>query len=150
LDNCPDEPGAAENHGCKDKQLVALSAEKIEILDKVYFATGKARIRAQSYRLLDNVAAVLAAHPEIAKVRVEGHTDDQGDDGENLRLSQERADAVRAYLVGKGKVDAARLEAAGYGETRPIKDNATDEGRAENRRVEFVIVPQAAAPAAKE
>ncbi len=139
LDNCPDEPGTVDNKGCKTKQLVVLTKEKLEILDKVYFATGKTTIEKRSHPLLTNVAEVMKAHPEILRVRVEGHTDDVGEDAANKRLSQGRADAVRAFLIGAG-VDAARLEAMGFGEEQPVLPNSTNKGRAANRRVEFKIV----------
>jgi outer membrane protein OmpA-like peptidoglycan-associated protein len=138
-DNCPDEPGEATYAGCKKPQQVTIANGKLEILDIVYFETSKAIILARSNALLDNVAAVLTAHPEISKIRVEGHTDDRGADKSNLDLSQRRAQAVVAYLVRKG-VAATRLEAAGFGETQPIAPNDTTENRARNRRVEFVIV----------
>ena len=141
LDNCPDEAGAVDNAGCKKKQLVRLSAEKIEILDKVFFKTGKDVIDGKSFGLLDNIATVLGAHPEIKLVRVEGHTDDVGDDAKNKDLSDRRAKAVVKYLVGKG-VTEARLNGIGFGEEKPIADNATDEGKAQNRRVEFAIVQE--------
>jgi outer membrane protein OmpA-like peptidoglycan-associated protein len=83
LDNCPDEPGTPANAGCKAKQLVRLTGDKIEILDAVYFRTDKADIRSKSFKLLDNVGKVLATHPAIT-VRVEGHTDTDGDDAHNL------------------------------------------------------------------
>ncbi|RMG19397.1 MAG: hypothetical protein D6729_05340 [Deltaproteobacteria bacterium] len=138
LDNCPNEPGVKENFGCKKKQLVVIRKDKLEILEKVYFASGKAKIRRRSYPLLDNVARVLKEHPEIEKVIIEGHTDSRGSDAYNKRLSQRRADAVRAYLIRKG-IDPARLEAIGYGEERPVASNETKEGRERNRRVEFRI-----------
>jgi outer membrane protein OmpA-like peptidoglycan-associated protein len=79
------------------------------------------------------------AHPEVAKVVVEGHTDSAGPAAFNLELSQRRAAAVKAWLVQKGGVAAGRIEAKGYGPRKPIADNATSEGRAKNRRVVFVI-----------
>jgi uncharacterized repeat protein (TIGR01451 family) len=105
----------------------------------VYFATDKDLIEARSNAVLDHVAAVLVARPEITTVRVEGHTDNRGGVEHNQDLSQRRAAAVVRYLVDKG-VARDRLDAVGFGETRPIADNATDQGRATNRRVEFVIV----------
>lgn len=136
VDNCPIEPGSVDNHGCKEKQLVVLKGNRLEILDRVFFRTNKAVIVRRSYRLLNNVAKVLNNHPEIAKIQVEGHTDDRGSDTSNKKLSQRRAASVRKYLIGKG-VSGDRLEAIGYGEETPIATNDTNEGRSTNRRVEF-------------
>jgi len=83
---------------------------------------------------------VLHRHPEIRKVRVEGHTDSRGGWLYNLRLSQRRATSVVRWLVQHGGVDPSRLEPHGFGLDRPIADNATPEGRQKNRRVEFRIV----------
>jgi len=141
LDNCPDEKGTVDNHGCKKKQLVEIKGEKIEILQKVMFATAKSRIRHASYKLLDNVASVLKSHPEIKKIQVVGHTDSVGKPESNLKLSQARAESVVKYLVKKG-VAADRLEPIGKGDTEPIGDNATKEGQEQNRRVEFKIVAE--------
>ncbi len=138
LDNCPDEKGKADNHGCKKKQLVEIKGEKIEILQKVMFATARSRIRHASYKLLNNVADVLKAHPEIKKVQVIGHTDSVGKPESNMKLSQDRANSVVKYLVKKG-VAADRLEPIGKGDTEPIGDNATKAGQEQNRRVEFKI-----------
>jgi OOP family OmpA-OmpF porin len=93
-------------------------------------------IRPQSFPILDTVAQVLRDFPDIA-IEVQGHTDSRGNDAFNLRLSQQRADAVRQYLINQG-IASSRLTARGYGETMPIESNATTEGRAMNRRVEFV------------
>jgi outer membrane protein OmpA-like peptidoglycan-associated protein len=140
-DVCPDQPGPAENHGCplSVKQLVIVSASRIDILEQVLFATGKARIERRSYRLLDQVAAVLLSHPDLLLVQVEGYTDDVGSPLRNLALSQARSQAVMAYLVRRG-VPANRLRAAGFGESRPIGLNTTPEGRAANRRVAFKVL----------
>jgi outer membrane protein OmpA-like peptidoglycan-associated protein len=138
LDNCPDEAGDPANRGCKQRQLVAIKEDKIELVDRVYFRTDRNILQRRSFALLDNVAAVLQSHPSV-RVRIEGHTDDRGDDTYNKDLSQRRADEVMRYLVRKG-VDASRLEAVGYGEERPLDSNDTAEGRAANRRVEFNII----------
>ncbi|MDF1564850.1 MAG: thrombospondin type 3 repeat-containing protein [Deltaproteobacteria bacterium] len=138
LDNCPDEAGVPEQQGCKKKQLVIIREAKLEILEKVFFQSGKDVIQKRSFALLDNVFEVLKSHPEIGKIQVEGHTDDQGNDAFNKKLSQRRAEAVRTYLLKKG-IAEERLEAIGYGEERPVEPNETKEGRAANRRVEFVI-----------
>ena len=99
LDNCPDEPGSPENFGCKKKQRVALVHGRIRLLETVHFATARARIRRRSYPLLNDVARVLAAHGEIKKVEVIGHTDSRGTDEYNLELSRDRAQAVTEYLM---------------------------------------------------
>lgn len=117
---------------------VAVGKERLELKDKVFFETGKADIRPESYGLLDEVATVLKNNPDVKHVVVEGHTDNRGAKALNTKLSANRAKAVRAYLVQKG-VEPARLEAKGYGPSRPIADNKTAKGREENRRVEFVI-----------
>ncbi len=140
LDNCPDEPGTAENQGCRRRQRVVIRDGGLEILDKVYFRVNSDRILSRSNRLLLNVAVVLNNHPEITRIRVEGHTDDRGDDDYNLELSQKRAEAVVTFLVERGEVAAERLQAQGLGETRPIESNDTRQGRAANRRVEFNLV----------
>jgi large repetitive protein len=145
-DQCRDEPetinGFKDDDGCPDKGkvLVIIRAEKIEILDKIYFDTARATIQPRSFKLLDQIAQTLRGHEEIKKIRIEGHTDSQGPDESNLKLSQKRADAVKDYLIKKGQVDPARLESVGYGETRAIAPNNTVKGREQNRRVEFVIL----------
>jgi OOP family OmpA-OmpF porin len=141
LDNCPTEPGPASNQGCplKQKQLVVITAERLEIKDSVYFDLGKSTIQKRSWPLLNQVASILQNHPDIPLIRVEGHTDSTGSADFNRTLSQDRAGAVRDYLVSRG-VAPERLAAQGYGPDRPIAPNATSKGRALNRRVEFNIV----------
>jgi large repetitive protein len=138
MDNCPDEPGTVENQGCKAPQKVKIVGDKLEIIDIVYFKLNRAVIENRSNALLDEVARVIIAHPEVTKVRIEGHTDSQGNDAYNKDLSQRRADAVKVYLTKKGIVEG-RLEAIGFGEEQPKADNTTKEGRAANRRVEFTL-----------
>ena len=153
-DRCPEQAEIINNiddeDGCPDEgvSLVKLTADKIEIDDKVYFDSNNATLQERSHALLDQIAAVLRAHPEVRKLRVEGHTDNVGDDQKNLELSQQRADAVKAYLIAKG-IDASRLEAAGFGENRPMTVNITKKGREQNRRVEFVITDPAPAARSK-
>jgi outer membrane protein OmpA-like peptidoglycan-associated protein len=139
-DNCPDEKGVVENQGCPaaQKQLVIITVDKLVITDKVYFATAKATILPVSFPLLNQVAQVIRSHPEIPMITVEGHTDDQGSAKLNRKLSLNRAKAVVAYLEHQG-VDGSRLNAMGYGPDRPADDNKTEAGRANNRRVEFII-----------
>lgn len=140
FDNCPREQGEKTNQGCpkKDKQLVIITAGKLLVLEKVFFATRKSSILPKSWPLLSQVARVLTEHPEIRKVRIEGHTDDKGKREQNLKLSQDRADAVKLFLTAKG-VDASRLEARGFGPDQPADSNKTEKGRENNRRVEFVV-----------
>jgi outer membrane protein OmpA-like peptidoglycan-associated protein len=145
VDKCPQQPevvnGLDDEDGCPDKgkSQVRLTGEKIEILDKVYFDVNKDIIQKRSYNLLDQVASILKSHPELTKVRVEGHTDADGSDEANLDLSDRRAKAVRRYLAERG-VDEERLDAQGFGETRPVAANNNKKNKEKNRRVEFVIV----------
>jgi outer membrane protein OmpA-like peptidoglycan-associated protein len=141
VDNCINEAGPATNQGCpeKVKQLVVITKEKLVIKDKVYFELNKATLQKRSSPLLDQVAAILKSHTEIKLLQVEGHTDNTGDAGQNLSLSQARADSVKEYLV-KGGVEATRLKAVGFGQTRPADSNDTPVGRDNNRRVEFNVV----------
>lgn len=120
---------------------VRLEQKQIVILDKVYFEFNKAVIMPESFRLLDEVATTILANPQLKRVEVSGHTDDKGNDAYNLRLSDDRAKAVREYLLAKG-VSESRLNAVGYGEGRPLMPNKTEEGRSLNRRVEFNILEQ--------
>lgn len=143
LDNCPDEPGTVKNNGCKEKQLAQIGEGQIHIIESVYFENNQDVISPRSFKLLDNVANILSTHPEIEKMRVEGHTDNTGKPEYNLDLSQRRAEAVVKYLVGKS-VARERLEPKGFGPEKPIADNKTKEGRAKNRRVVFQIVGDAA------
>ena len=140
LDNCPDEKGPMENAGCpeKERQLVIITKDKLVISDKIYFATAKATILPVSFGLLNQVASVLRAHPEITMVTIEGHTDDKGSAKLNRKLSLGRAKSVKAYLEHQG-VDSSRLNALGFGPDRPADTNKTEAGRANNRRVEFII-----------
>jgi OmpA-OmpF porin, OOP family len=138
LDKCPDTPGTAEYDGCPPPAKAELKQGKIEIKEKVFFDTAKSTIQQRSYPLLDDVAAVMKAHPEVRRVVVEGHTDNTGAAAFNRKLSQARADAVRQYLVQKG-VEADRLEAKGFGPDRPAQSNKTKAGREANRRVEFIV-----------
>lgn len=100
------------------------------------FDTDKATIRADGKPAVDEIVALLNNDPAL-KLSIEGHTDNSGDAGRNNTLSQQRADAVMAAVVGAG-IKASRLAAAGYGSARPLADNGTEEGRARNRRVELV------------
>ncbi len=147
-DLCPNEAevfnGEKDDDGCPDDILAVRATEKIVILEKLYFASGKDRILRRSFPVLTAVASILKKSPDILQVRVEGHTDSRGRDTYNQRLSQRRAEAVMRKLISEG-IDASRLEAAGYGEARPVADNKSSEGRERNRRVEFLILAQGVA-----
>lgn len=114
----------------EDKKVVAEAIKNLE------FDLGKAIIRPTSYASLDRVAALLV--DKNFSLKLAGHTDNTGSLQTNLRLSKERAESVKAYLVSKG-ANASRIEATGYGPSQPIATNATAEGRQQNRRVEFTL-----------
>jgi outer membrane protein OmpA-like peptidoglycan-associated protein len=101
--------------------------------DRLTFETGSAAIRPESREQLDNIAAILRAYPAV-RIKLGGYTDNTGDRASNRRLSQARADAVRDALIAKG-VERDRIEAEGYGDQYPVNSNATEEGRAKNRRI---------------
>ena len=132
-DKCPTVPAPGTVDGCP----VAPPPKKLT-LEGVNFDNDKATLRPDAYGILDKAAATLKEWGDV-KVEVAGHTDSRSDDDYNMKLSQRRAEAVRTYLIGKG-VAADRLTAKGYGESTPIADNETEEGRFKNRRVE--LVPQ--------
>ena len=147
VDKCPNEPetinGFQDEDGCPDKgppPKAKIERGQIVILDKIFFDTNKATIKPQSFNLLDQVAQIIRGHVEF-KIRVEGHTDSQGNHDKNTQLSKERADSVRTYLIKKN-VEPDRLISAGYGPDVPIADNKTSAGREANRRVEFHIVEE--------
>ena len=112
---------------------------KIEFEGAIHFKVGSSEILKKSYPLLKDIGDIMHDHPEVLKIRVEGHTDNKGNDKKNKELSQVRAEAVVAYLVDHG-VEASRMVAQGFGEEKPIADNKTKEGREENRRVEIHVL----------
>lgn len=113
-----------------------LAASGSVALEGIRFETGKSAIRPESKAVLDEVGALLKKDAAL-KLEIQGHTDNVGSPTSNLTLSQQRAGAVKAYLVAAHFVDEARLTTAGFGDTKPVADNATEEGRAKNRRVEL-------------
>ena len=117
---------------------VVLTASSIVIKDKIQFKLGSAEILPESFGLLDEIVAMLKDNPQIEVLQVEGHTDSSGGAAINRKLSQERAASVRKYLVDKG-VEGKRLVAKGFGPDKPIADNKTEDGKAQNRRTEFKI-----------
>lgn len=133
LDQCPDTPKGdkVDAKGCTLSSSIVLKG--------VNFDNDSAQIRPEARAILDEMVATLKRYPHI-RVEVAGHTDSRMSEAYNLELSQRRAEAVRDYFVQMG-IDAARLTAKGYGETQPVADNKTAQGRAENRRVELRIQP---------
>ncbi|MBI4951017.1 MAG: OmpA family protein [Myxococcales bacterium] len=112
------------------------AAEKVEIPGAVVFLTGSDKLDKSSDAVLELVKKYLDSKPEITLFRIEGHTDSDGDDASNQVLSEKRALAVASWLKARG-VDCKRLIAVGFGESKPIADNATEEGKAQNRRVVY-------------
>jgi outer membrane protein OmpA-like peptidoglycan-associated protein len=143
-DKCPTEKetinGYKDEDGCPDEGPAQVIIENghITILKNVNFETGSANIDRDSYSILNQVALVMRAHPEIKRIRVEGHTDELGTHEYNMQLSRQRAERVREYLIARG-VAPHRLGAAGYGPDRPLVKNSDPSARAKNRRVEFVV-----------
>ncbi len=138
LDKCPDVPGVAPD-GCPKKYtLVEVKKDRIVIKQQVHFQSAKSAVLPDSFPLLDQVVQVLRDYPKM-RVSVEGHTDAIGGELLNMKLSQARAESVRKYLTGKGIPDD-RLEAVGFGPTKPIASNKTEKGRGQNRRTEFRII----------
>jgi outer membrane protein OmpA-like peptidoglycan-associated protein len=136
----PPPPVVKEEPPPKPKR-VEVTADKIVIKDKIQFDTNKTTIKPESDDLLDEIVSVIKENAFIHKVSIEGHTDSDGSDSYNMKLSDGRAKSVMDYLVAHG-IDAARLTSKGYGETKPIAKNDTDDGKEQNRRVEFLITEQ--------
>ena len=150
VDQCPNKPenynGRDDDDGCPE---VSLGDQRLDITEEIYFRSGRAKVLEKSFPLLDEIAEILASKPEL-RVRIEGHTDDRGASRRNLNLSQKRAESVRDELIKRG-ISADRFEAVGHGEDRPkiALDKKTARKmskkelkaiRAQNRRVEFVVI----------
>jgi OmpA-OmpF porin, OOP family len=183
-DHCPQVPGAPENLGCPDKDsdedgvidredecpdlpggprgkrgcpTAFIKGDEIVILDEVHFATDKDIILDESKPILLDVVEVLLQHPELREVQIEGHTDIRATDAYNMNLSQRRVNSVLAFF-GTSGIDVARLQAKGYGHTKPVYDDTgclgPDEGlspdckrmTSKNRRVVFRILRRGAPP----
>jgi outer membrane protein OmpA-like peptidoglycan-associated protein len=125
--------------GGRDRVYERLTADGRYVTRGILFDTGSATIRPESTPTLKGIARALGQDADL-RLRIEGHTDNTGSADANLELSERRAAAVRDYLVQQEKIDAGRLEAAGMGQTAPVADNATPEGRQTNRRVELVVL----------
>lgn len=139
-DKCPNEPetynGLEDEDGCPDRGRVIVRSSKLEILDRIYFNRGSADLKPISFPIADAIVAVMKGNPQIQQVEIQGHASDEEPRG--YEVAERRAAAVRTYLVQHG-VEAARLSSRGYGPTRPVSSDKTEDGRSRNRRVEFSI-----------
>jgi len=144
-DSCPEAKetinGIDDDDGCPDtgNPKVIYEDGEFKILEAIQFEHGSAKLTKEGESMVDQVALTLKANDQIKKVRVEGHTDDTGPRDLNIRLSKERAEAVRQRMVRKG-VSPKRLTSEGYGPDRPLEEGTSDAARAKNRRVQFIVV----------
>lgn len=135
-DKCPNTSGPASNNGCPE--VKEETKKRLNFATRgIFFETGKATLKAESFSSLDEIVSIINEYPDY-NLRLGGHTDNVGKDEANLVLSQARVDAVKSYLVTKNVSDS-RLEAKGFGETRPVATNKTAVGRSKNRRVEMEL-----------
>jgi outer membrane protein OmpA-like peptidoglycan-associated protein len=135
-DKCRDVPGLKENFGCPP---VADSFQALidSVARQIFFETGSYVILPKSFAALDQVVNLLRTHA-VLQLSIEGHTDNQGQPAYNVKLSNQRAEAVSLYFVSKG-IPAGRLRFQGYGHERPVAPNTTVNGRSQNRRVEMYL-----------
>ena len=119
---------------------IKIDPPKEFVLENVYFDTGKSSLKPNSFKALNDLVEILKIKNTMV-VEIQGHTDDVGKPEDNLKLSQERAEAVKKYLESKG-IEALRITAKGYGQTQPIADNSTDEGKAKNRRTSLKVIKE--------
>jgi outer membrane protein OmpA-like peptidoglycan-associated protein len=144
LDRCPDEAetinGFEDDDGCKDEGPAQIIIEegRITILETIRFEPNSSKLERSSSGILDQITLTMRKNDHIKRIEIGGHTDSTGSRELNMRLSRERARAVRQYLITRG-ISPARLSARGYGPDSPIADNASDAGRTQNRRVEFLV-----------
>ena len=122
----------------KELTMVPIEEGKAIRLNNIFFDTGKSELRPESAPELDRMVAVLNENPKMT-ISLNGHTDNTGGVAVNQKLSQDRADAVREYFIGKG-IEPDRIASKGFGESKPVAANDTEDGRQKNRRVEFLIV----------
>ncbi len=140
-DKCPNDVETFNDYkdydGCPD--TIPKKFPKKLVLPGIKFEPGSAKLLPESYIILDDVAKQLKRFPNVI-VEIGGHTDNTGSRRANMRLSLERAKAVKRYLVKKWKINPRRLKVKGYGPDFPVADNSTEEGRAQNRRIEFKVL----------
>lgn len=139
VDRCPDVVGTAEGYGCPVYKKVIVKQDKLELTEKLFFELNKSRLASASFPVMDEVVQVLKDNKNF-RVQVEGHTDSSGTFAHNQALSEERANAVRDYLVSHG-IPTERLVSKGFSSSVPVDSNATPAGRENNRRVEFMVNP---------
>jgi len=119
---------------------IKIETPKTFILENVFFDTGKASLKKESFHALNNLYEALK-HKETLAIEIAGHTDNIGGEAYNLKLSEDRAQAVRQFLISKG-IAAHRITAVGYGFSKPLADNDTEENRALNRRTEVKVLKE--------
>jgi OOP family OmpA-OmpF porin len=142
-DRCPKDPETKNNFedqdGCPD-EVPEVVKKFTGVIKGIQFDSGKAKIRSTSFPLLDDAVGVLKQYPGL-RIRISGHTDNKGKKAKNMKLSEDRANAVKDYMTSKG-VESSRVETRGVGPDEPIADNKTNAGRTQNRRIEFELLPQ--------
>jgi OOP family OmpA-OmpF porin len=126
----------------KPPARVELRDNKIDFKEKIQFEVNKAIIKPESFGLLKEIGDVIKANPQVKKISIEGNASSEGNKEYNKKLSDDRAKSVMEYMVKKEGIDAARLTAHGNGADKPVADNATEEGREKNRRVDFLVTEQ--------
>ena len=119
---------------------IRIDPPKEFVLDNVYFDTGKSSLKPNSNKALNDLVEILKIKNTMV-IEIQGHTDNAGKEDANLKLSQERAEAVKKYLLSKG-IEAARVSAKGYGQSMPIADNATEDGKSKNRRTSLKVIKE--------
>lgn len=141
----PTPPPSCEGEDCPDNPKkpahVEIKGQKLNLSERIFFDFDKDTIKPISFPVLDEVVNVLKARPDIKRIRIEGHTDNKGSDLYNLDLSHRRAQSVMVYLIEKG-IETWRLTSAGFGFRCPLVPNDTPDNRAQNRRVDFIIIDQ--------
>ena len=137
-DQCPNSAGPADNNGCPE--IAKEDRETLEIaMRAVQFDLGRSTLKTESFRVLNQVAEIMRKYPDYNLI-ISGHTDNSGSAPVNQRLSEKRAQTCYEYLISRG-ISSSRMGYAGYGESRPMADNSSAEGRYLNRRVEFELIP---------
>lgn len=140
VDHCPDKKGTRENNGCPEEIHQEIVQKVNYAAKRIQFKVNSAELTSASFKVLDDVAAILTANPDL-KLTIEGHTSSDGTYEANMRLSEKRARSVKTYLQSRG-VDETRLTAIGLGPDKPLNSGKTPEERAQNRRVELRLANQ--------